>query len=236
MLGLSATPYRRDGLTKLIYFYIGDKVHEISTRDLQEQNQIMTATLMVRKTDFYFNYNDDYPAMITALTEDYCRNELIINDVLGQIQQDSGIALVISDRVEHCQALCEMLRARDVEARILSGNIKNGERKAIVHELNQGGIRVLVASGSLIGEGFDCPGLSSIFLSTPIKYSGRLIQAIGRIVRIADGKDTATIFDFHDANVGVLRSSFKSRLNTYQDLGIKTLPESNINNLQLTGV
>ncbi|MGR3218358.1 MAG: DEAD/DEAH box helicase, partial [Candidatus Anammoxibacter sp.] len=236
VLGLSATPYRGDGLSKLIYFFIGDKVHEISTQDLQSQNQIMTATLRIRNTDFEFFYDDNYPEMITALTEDYCRNELIVNDVLGQIRQDNGIVLLISDRVEHCRALCEMLRARDVEARILTGDTRNGERQKIVKELNQGNVKVLVASGSLIGEGFDCQGLSSIFLCTPIKYSGRLIQAIGRIVRVAEGKDSAVIYDYHDKNIGVLRNSFKSRLSTYQDLGIKTLQGSKINNKQLAGV
>ena len=59
-----------------------------------------------------------------------------------------------------------------------------------------GGVKVLVATGQLIGEGFDCRELSTLFLATPIRFNGRLLQYLGRILRPAPGKDKARVYDY----------------------------------------
>ena len=221
MLGLSATPYRRDSLTKIIYLYMGDRCHEITTHDLQCINRIMTARLIPRYTDFdYFFTPDDYQAMLTALAKDPDRNDMIIKDVLHQVKSDAGIALVISDRVSHCQRLYEGIRANGIENRLLTGKVPAKQRSLIVQDLNGGKVRVLVATAQLIGEGFDLPEISSIFLTTPIKFTGRVKQYIGRVLRIANGKQQALIYDYMD-RPGVLVHSFKSRCHAYREMGVQ---------------
>ena len=69
---------------------------------------------------------------------------------------------------------------------------------------------MLIATLQLISEGFDCPGLSNLFLTTPITFEGRLLQVIGRIMRPADNK-TACVYDYVDENVSALRRSAASR-------------------------
>lgn len=78
----------------------------------------------------------------------------------------------------------------------------------------------MIATGQLIGEGFDLPKLSTLFLVTPIKFRGRLIQYIGRILRPAHGKSLAVIYDYIDVNVGVLKASAITRIHTYKQEGI----------------
>jgi len=58
--------------------------------------------------------------------------------------------------------------------------------------------------------------LSSLFLATPIKFSGRVIQYIGRVLRPAPGKSKATVYDYIDTNVGVLAASAKARQRVYE--------------------
>jgi hypothetical protein len=53
------------------------------------------------------------------------------------------------------------------------------------------GVKVLMGTGALLGEGFDCRELSTLFLTTPIKFNGRLLQYLGRVLRPAPGKDAA---------------------------------------------
>lgn len=65
------------------------------------------------------------------------------------------------------------------------------------------------------------PGISTVFLTTPVKFSGRLIQYIGRALRPAPGKDKAMIFDFVDDH-GVFEASARARADTYQGQGIMT--------------
>ncbi|MBF0487214.1 MAG: DEAD/DEAH box helicase [Nitrospirae bacterium] len=221
VLGLSATPYRKDRLTRVIYFYLGDKIHEIDIEALQDSGHIMTASLEVIETGWDYPYSDDYSSMISELTEDEVRNEIILESVEGQVQADSGIALVLSDRKEHCRYLYNQLMGQGVRAALLLGDTPKKERAAIVDGLRGGEYRVLVATASLIGEGFDLPDISSIFLTVPVKFSGRLTQYVGRALRTAAGKTEARVFDFVDQNP-ILRQSFRSRLYAYKRMGIET--------------
>jgi superfamily II DNA or RNA helicase len=217
MLGLSATPYRRDGLTKLIYLYLGDERFKVESKELQDQNRIMKAQLIVTKTDFDFDYEDDYQRMIEALTNDNDRNTLIANTIL-KVSIDEGICLVISDRKSHCYTFFNLLRGKR-SVQILNGDMTSKEREKVVDKLNQGAVNVLIATSQLIGEGFDLPALSHIFLATPIKFTGRVIQYIGRILRVTEGKTKATVHDFVD-KPGVLKASFYTRKQAYRSLGI----------------
>jgi superfamily II DNA or RNA helicase len=218
MLGLSATPYRRDGLTRVIYFYCGEEVHRIDPDALQEQQKIMKPSLKVRHTDFDYPYNDDYQLMLTELVRDEKRNDMIVEDVLAQAN-GHGIALALSDRKEHCKTLYDLFRKR-TKARLLTGDVAISRRKAILGELKNGQVNVLVATSQLIGEGFDVKALSSLFLTTPIRFTGKLKQCAGRILRTDDGKKAAVIFDYVD-RAGVLQASFESRCSAYEQIGIE---------------
>lgn len=222
MLGLSATPYRRDGLTKVIYIYLGDRAHQIKTSEAQATGRIMRATLRVRYTDFDYPFaSEDYQGMLAELTEDQARNKMIVADVVSQVKSDPGIVLVISDRISHCQKLYDMIRVHGIETRMLTGEIPMKERSQTVQDLNDGNVRVLVATSQLVGEGLDLPALSSVFLTTPIRFTGRVTQYIGRILRIASGKRQAIVYDYVD-KPGVLVHSFGSRCYAYREMGVQT--------------
>jgi superfamily II DNA or RNA helicase len=97
----------------------------------------------------------------------------------------------------------------------LTGDCTGRTRKEIVARVNSGRARILIATGQLIGEGFDCKALSTLFLATPIKFSGRLVQYLGRVLRPAPGKDRAIVFDFIDSSVGVLKAAARARQRVY---------------------
>jgi superfamily II DNA or RNA helicase len=111
--------------------------------------------------------------------------------------------------------LAALISPCGIETAILTGEVSNGSRKAIVERLNAATIKVLIATGQLIGEGLDCRGLSTLFLVTPIKFDGRLTQYLGPILRPAPGKDKAKVYDYVDVNVGVLVASAKARERVY---------------------
>ncbi|RJR42492.1 MAG: DEAD/DEAH box helicase [Desulfobacteraceae bacterium] len=217
MLGLSATAYRRDGLGRLIWWCIGDRVHEIPKEALQDTGDILRADVVQRETAFRtsFDPSDQYSQMLSELTEDRARNSLIAADVVKEARNGGGICLVLSDRKGHCQDLADLIQGRGVPVEILTGDTANGRRQEIVERLNAGAVKVLVATGQLIGEGFDCKALSTLFLATPIKFSGRLIQYLGRVLRPAPGKDKARVFDYIDTRIGVLRAAAKARSRVY---------------------
>jgi len=212
-LGLSATAYRRDDvLTKLIYFYLGRRVHLVDPRELQESGAVLKPEIILRPTAFVYNYRNDYAAMMSCLTLDDDRNRLIASDVIKESKSGRTI-LVVSDRVEHCERLAELITERGGKPAVLTGRVNTEERAKIVAGLRDDKIKILVATIQLIGEGFDAPGLASLFLATPIKFSGRVLQTIGRILRPEKDKK-ALVFDYLDP-VGVLEASARSRQKIY---------------------
>jgi superfamily II DNA or RNA helicase len=220
MLGLSATPYRRDGLTKLIGWHLGRKI-EVRQADLTEADIIRNVEVIVRETAFVtdFDASEEYSQMLSELTLDNSRNRLIVGDIMNEASNGGGVCLVLSDRKEHCHALQDMLSKQGLSADVLTGSVCNGERKAIVERLNSGGVKVLIATGQLIGEGFDCKGLSTLLMACPVKFSGRLIQYLGRVLRPAPGKEKAMVYDYVDVHVSVLAASARARQQVYRGVG-----------------
>lgn len=217
MLGLSATLFRRDGLSRLIYWHLGDQVHKIDKNPLIESGSILQAEVIVRETDFRptVDPSEQYSTMLSELIQDPARNRLIVADVVEESRNGGGTCLVLSDRKSHCQALAHLLALRGVRAEVLTGALCAKKRKSIVERLNAGGIPVVVATGALIGEGFDAKILSSLFLATPIRFDGRLIQYLGRVLRPAPGKSRARVYDYIDP-VGVLRNAARARRRVYE--------------------
>jgi len=217
MTGLSATPWRRDGLSRLIYWYLGDKVHEVDKEALVDAGHVLQAEVVWRETEFnpYHDPSTAYSSMLSELTQDSARNALIAEDVAREARNGGGVCLVLSDRKSHCETLITLLADQGVRADLLTGDLSNGDRQRVVERLNAGRIKVLVATGQLIGEGFDCRELSTLFLATPIKFNGRLLQYLGRVLRPAPGKDKARVFDFVDSRVGVLKAAARSRAWVY---------------------
>jgi superfamily II DNA or RNA helicase len=213
MLGLSATPYRRDGLSKLIFWHLGDLVYQVDTGQLVEDGHVLRAEVITRETDFdtCLDASEQYSRVLSELCQDLDRNLQICQDVADESRNGGGICLVLSDRKSHCETLRTILSEYySLKSDVLTGDLPKKHREAVVDRLNAGEVKVLVATGQLVGEGFDCAGLSTLFLATPIKFDGRLLQYLGRILRPSPGKQ-AKVFDYVDVNVGVLKASAKAR-------------------------
>ena len=212
MLGLSATAFRReDGMTRLISIYMGDRVHTVDGRMLAASGAVVRPVLEQRPTAFAYGYQGEYAKLIKSLAGNEMRNRQIVGDMLALIRQGhQGTILAVSDRVAHCQALADLLADQGVSAPVLTGQSPPEERAKIVADVLSGQLVILVATLQLIGEGFDCPGLSTLVLATPIKFEGRLLQVVGRIMRPAEGKQ-ARVIDYVDERIPVLRRSAAAR-------------------------
>ena len=223
MLGLSATPYRRDGLTELIYWHLGPRAHAIDQAELTVNGAILPFKVKTIETAFQTSLDAsiEYSKVLSDLTEDPERNRLITHEAARQAKTGGGIPLVLSDRKKHCMAIAESLdRDHGITPTILTGDLSQKAREKVVARLNTGHCKALVATGQLIGEGFDLPALGAVILATPIRFKGRLLQAIGRALRPSPGQEYATIVDMVDVHVGVLKASARARARTYREVGV----------------
>jgi superfamily II DNA or RNA helicase len=220
MLGLSATPWRRDRLSQLIYWHLGDVHHEIKKTDLVSEGHILDIDVRSRPTEFkpYYDPVNEYSKMLSELTLDDRRNHLIAGDVAAEVQLngEGQVCLVLSDRKHHCSTLHAILKHKyHVSADILTGDLNLEERRQVVERVNEGKCRVLIATGQLVGEGFDCPNLSVLFLATPIRFSGRVLQYLGRVLRPSGGMQTARVYDYIDIHVPALMAAAQARQRVY---------------------
>jgi len=220
MLGLSATVFRReDGMTRIIYTYMGDRIHKVDQRELIGSGAIIRPDYEQHETGFTYGYRGEYARLLKALTLDEARNEQIVRDIVQLCANGHpGTVLVVSDRVAHCRLLWEKLCEHGLDAELLTGRCHPEERQRIVQGVQDGRVQVLISTIQLIGEGFDCPGLATVFLVTPIKFEGRLLQVIGRVMRPAKGKK-ALVIDYDDHQVPVLHRSAQQRRLLFEKLG-----------------
>ncbi len=222
MMGLTATPWRRDRLSKLIFWYLGDVHHAVDKADLVAGGHILGAEVVIRETAFspYHDPVREYPKMLSELTADDDRNRLIAADVAAEARRGAGVCLVLSDRKKHCETLQSLLRYRfKTDAALLTGDLSIARRRETLEAISAGGVRVLVATGQLIGEGFDCRDLTTLFIATPVRFSGRLVQYLGRVLRPAPGKKRAKVYDYVDVAVGPLAAAARARQRVYAGEG-----------------
>lgn len=218
MLGLSATPWRRDGLSQLIFWHLGDVHHEVDQSKLVQRGDVLSAEVVFRETMFTTRFDpvNEYSRMLSELTVNDARNHLIVADVAHETRRQQGICLVLSDRKIHCETLQTLLKFRHkIASELLTGDLNVTERNAVVDRVNRKETRVLIATGQLIGEGFDSKDLSVLFLATPISFSGRVLQYLGRVLRPAPGKSSARVYDYVDVHVDVLKKAAVKRQAVY---------------------
>ncbi len=96
------------------------------------------------------------------------------------------------------------------------------QRQAVAEKLTSipdGVPRVILATGSYIGEGFDDSRLDTLFLTTPISWTGTLQQYVGRLHRMHEGKRIVQVYDYADTQVPMLARMFEKRLKGYRAIG-----------------
>lgn len=230
-LGLTATPYRRDGLDDLIGFQLGPARHTFEHADPDTLEGANTdrprPVLVVHRTRFRIDEPVDLskPGAIAgihrALAEDDARNDQILTDVL-EAHGRGRHCLVLVQRTSHVNLLAARLEERGLAPVILKGGMGARARAAANERLvpdAEGPPIVVVATGHFVGEGFDCPALDTLFLAGPVSFKGRLVQYAGRVLRVYPGKETAEVHDYHDVEMPVLAAALSKRAPGYVSLG-----------------
>ena len=78
---------------------------------------------------------------------------------------------------------------------------------------------ILIATGSLVGEGFDFPRLDTLFMATPVSFRGVVEQYAGRLNRDYAGKENVIIYDYVDNHITMFNNMYMKRLKAYKQIG-----------------
>lgn len=226
VLGLTATPYRRDGQQPIIHMQCGPIIHQIKH---QEVNQVFSnCFVMSRSTSFDCDWNErsNIYELWPKLVVDVKRNEMIVSDVKKAIAE-RRFPLILTERKEHLAILGEMLKPHIENLGVLYGGIGIKERRKIFDKLSSSDVsKAILATGAYIGEGFDDPRLDTLFIAMPIAFKGKVIQYAGRLHRKHKTKTDIRIYDYVDQKVSVLAAMYKKRLKAYRTMGYEIREES----------
>ncbi|MEI8348867.1 MAG: DEAD/DEAH box helicase family protein [Candidatus Omnitrophota bacterium] len=226
VLGLTATPYRRDGQQPIIHMQCGPIIHQIKN---QEVNQVFSdCFVMPRITLFDCEWNErsNIYELWPKLVMDVKRNEMIVNDIKKAVAE-GRFPLILTERKEHLAILEEMLKPHIKNLGVLYGGIGIKECRKVFDKLNSSddAPKALLATGAYIGEGFDDPRLDTLFIAMPIAFKGKVIQYAGRLHRKHHTKTDIRIYDYVDQKVSVLAAMYKKRLKAYKTMGYEIKDE-----------
>jgi len=223
ILGLTATPNRKDGLQKILFLQCGPIRHRIDLDHSEEQSR----TVFVREFSLRLPAEKDrlpIHQIWEHLIQSGERNRAIASDVVAALEQQRFCAL-LSDRKEHLNALESLLREKWPEESIyrIDGSTKQKLRTAILGNLrskaSEGRAFALLATASLLGEGFDMPELDTLFLAMPISFKGRLIQYAGRLHRFSEKKKSVRIYDYVEPDHPLTAQMYRKRTTAYREMG-----------------
>lgn len=223
IIGLTATPFRRDGLHPIIGMQIGPVRFAVDPKN-QSAKRPFEHKLIVRETGFKpvgLAENAGIQDLYAALASDQHRNEMIFDDVIRALEETRS-PILLTERRDHLEWFAERLRKFTRNLVVLHGGKKPKERRKSLEQLvsiPDGEERLLLATGRYIGEGFDDARLDTLFLALPISWKGTLVQYTGRLHRLHPGKTEVRIYDYVDRDVPVLFKMFERRLHGYRAIG-----------------
>lgn len=231
--GLTATPTRKDGWHKIIYMQCGDIRIRVASRELK-QNREMEHTVIVNRTNYrYISEEENEKVQIADILNDMCnnvfRNSIIIEDIKKAIEE-RRTPIVLTERVEHLKILQEGLEKLNIPVVIYKGHMGKKETAKIQEMLKEADEnhkpRIILATSSSIGEGFDDSRLDTLFLTMPVSWKGRIIQYVGRLHRKHEGKEKVIVYDYLD-NMKVLEKMYERRIRGYKIAGYEIVEKNN---------
>lgn len=226
VLGLTATPYRKDGHQAIIHMQCGPIRHEMKAVD----GVPLRKRVITRKSFFETEYGEQTPIheVWDKLISDANRLKMIADDIIHLLEEGRS-PIVLSERKNHLELLEHTIKASPnggaIRPYVFVGGMSKNSQQSTLEKMSSDrrrGLKVLIlATGAFVGEGFDLPFLDTLILAMPISFKGKLVQYSGRLHRAHPGKSEVQIWDYFDAGNPLTISMFKKRIKTYKLLDYK---------------
>jgi len=221
LLGLTATPIRRDGQQPIIFMQCGPIRHTAATpasapHDLEVLPRSRSARIDVAATA-------GIQDVFRHLANDPARTQAVAAEAAAAFGQGRKV-LVLTERTEHLDAILVALNPQVPPPFVLHGRMSKKQRAALVTALDAlppDAPRILLATGKLVGEGFDHPALDTLVLAMPVSWKGTLQQYAGRLHREHASKADVRIIDFVDTGHPALLRMWDKRQRGYRAMGYR---------------
>jgi superfamily II DNA or RNA helicase len=224
---------------------VGPLLYRESIKTLQDQGQI--SNLKINAVQFQFNKSEIFKSGIYDLTEEQVtlaakfQNELkwfaehakLKSALANYLTKLSGNTLVLFDKLEYGRglrdALSTMAGLDDIRVHYIDGQIAIADRDDIKAILESSSNNILLAQHQTFGTGINIKNLHNLVFAFYSKRSVKIIQAIGRSLRLHSSKDLAKVYDI-TSNLKYAQKHYKERVKVYKEAyGIEHIPTTIIN-------
>ena len=221
VVGLTATPIRRDGQQPIIFMQCGPIRHKAAQpldapHDLAVTPQFIDSPIALLQ-------EAGIQDVFRHLAQDAARTAAIASAITDAFRQGRKV-LALTERTEHIDAILTALADQIPGPFVLHGRMSKKQRAALIAELDAlspDAPRVLLATGKLVGEGFDHPPLDTLVLAMPVSWKGTLAQYAGRLHREHASKTDVRIIDFVDTGHPALLRMWDKRQRGYRAMGYR---------------
>lgn len=178
ILGCTATPFRKNQFMTNFFDRIS---FTMSVQDLIDMGYLVP------------------PKLIQIVLESRERSDVmaLVAKTYMQYEKDKK-AIVFLKTVEEAKEMASVFEQLGVEARTVTGDVRDEKRDEIIENFNRGRINVLTTVDVLTA-GFDSPQCSCIFQPYPTKSITKYLQRIGRGLRPYPGKTECHIYVYGSA-------------------------------------
>jgi superfamily II DNA or RNA helicase len=221
VMGLTATPIRRDGQQPIIFMQCGPiRYTAAKPAGAPHDLEVLPHT---RFTRIDLPSDAGIQDVFRHLANDQARTQAISDKVRDAVGQGRKV-LVLTERTEHLDAIKAALDGLEPTPFVLHGRMSKKQRTALIADLDAlplDAARVLLSTGKLVGEGFDHPPLDTLVLAMPVSWKGTLQQYAGRLHREQASKTDVRIIDFVDTGHPALMRMWDKRQRGYRAMGYR---------------
>lgn len=227
--GVTATPFRGDGLEKINFMLLGSIRYKYTAKEKAAEQGIshfvvprFTRTVSPHGRE-KMHVNDAYE----LIRDNEIRNNQIITDIKSCVKS-GRTPVVLTKYTNHATKLYEKVKLFADNVFLLTGTKSKKEQKNIriaMEQVSENESMILIATGQLIGEGFDYPRLDTLIMATPVAWKGIVEQYAGRLNRDYAGKANVMIYDYVDIHIPVFDKMYAKRLKAYKKIGYQLYTE-----------
>jgi superfamily II DNA or RNA helicase len=226
----TGTDWREDNMSILLDGFAGKKKWDINASKLIQDGWLVPPEIFLydfkheRKARKGMPYAEIYDAEIT---NNYERNKLVVDIAMKAVRANKS-TLILINYIEHGENLLKIFKSVYPDIEFIHGSTDAVKRQKVVEEFKVG-IRKLIISSNILGEGWDAPKLEVLITARAEASTISAYQAIGRVLRSSEGKTKAIIVDIGDSGVKYLESHTNSRISIYSKESLyKLIPVKSI--------
>lgn len=222
--GVTATPKRSDGLQNITFMMIGPIRYVYSAKQRAADQGIahlvyprFTSTVRASFSQAKMHPNEAYQ----LIRQDRQRNELIIRDTENCLKE-GRTPVILTRYVDHAQELYDHLKDAADHVYLLEGKRSRKEQEQMIAGMKAVPLKesvLVIATGKLVGEGFDFPRLDTLIMAAPVAFNGVVEQYAGRLNRDAVNKKDVIVYDYVDMHIPMFDRMYHKRLRAYKQIG-----------------